>query len=403
MTFFPTTTLLLISYTSAMSKPQSHPRPHSHKRRHATRIPRPPSFYLDDLLPEVQPVPGLLLPPRMRAHACAQTVTPVLPAITPALVYPTVRAFALHLQLRIAPPPQSHGSASMPLPTSTSSPAPTPCGSPWLVLRDELDTSPQALLHATGVGPRHACVFSLSDTVVGELLRLTACRTGRDASSSDMRVVTCNAFGDPVMTTYVPPRGARLPYVPEDPLAGAGPGSGGGVEDGDGHEDADATEDENSLAGVGLNELGGMGDSGGGEAEGEPMDIGQAYATSFRARKVVGTVPTFSPAGMERARVAALVLPGDRGSEVCARTKATPPVMRVVRSDDGMREWVQTAQGEELASLAYSAPGPRQGTPPFMATRNVCRVVAHAGVDLSVIAAVLASRIWIFVETGAGG
>lgn len=120
--------------------------------------------------------------------------------------------------------------------------------------------------------------------------------------------------------------------------------------------------------------------------------------------------PLFNPVGLEGSTVAAVFFSGDRATSTSSVTsdakdarRRRRPAMRLVRSGDGMREWLQTAAGEELATLAYSfAPPLIARIPPFARQTSVSRLFVHSGVDLTVVAAALTSRLWVFSETGIG-
>lgn len=121
-------------------------------------------------------------------------------------------------------------------------------------------------------------------------------------------------------------------------------------------------------------------------------------------------VPAFSPVGLEGSTVAAVFFSGDRATSTSSVTsnekdsrRKRRPAMRLVRSGDGMREWLQTAAGEELATLAYTYASPfLAAVPPFARQISVSRMFVHSGVDLAIVAAALASRLWVFSETGIG-
>lgn len=76
------------------------------------------------------------------------------------------------------------------------------------------------------------------------------------------------------------------------------------------------------------------------------------------------------------------------------------PVLRVVTSHDGLREWIQTADGAELASVAHAVVPVATGMPAFARDGVPAQLFIHHGVDTAVVAAVVAARLWIYVLTG---
>lgn len=109
-----------------------------------------------------------------------------------------------------------------------------------------------------------------------------------------------------------------------------------------------------------------------------------------------------APPGMEGAVISAVVV---HGARIKGNARRTATAMRLVSSADGAREWVQTGDGAatELASLAYShVPPDVAHVPPFARHAYPARLVVKDGVDVAVVASVLASRLWVYVLKGRG-
>lgn len=287
---------------------------------------------------------------------------PQLPAASPNLSYPTPHAFAVQL-----------GSLSG-------------ASGPWLSVMDELDH--HRLLFATGACTAGISVVTLADEITGELLRLTSCRTGRAMGCADVRIVVTNRFGAPLVTAVVPAvtDSCERPYsnpTLQSYYGGYGGGYGGRY--------------NGAYRGYG--------------GYASPMGMATPWVNShgrgYDADAYYGCGGGMSPYmgmyGVNDSSLGAIFYMGDRGHEgptMSRSRKRSAPVMRLVRSPDGVREWLQTEYGEELASVVYST---APGTPaPFAMEGSRHRIVVRAGVDVAMVAAALACRLWIYVETGIG-
>lgn len=123
------------------------------------------------------------------------------------------------------------------------------------------------------------------------------------------------------------------------------------------------------------------------------------------------TIDLVAPPGMEGATISSVVVNGARirgGAlrRVKKNGKKSQPQqdtsMRLVTSADAHHEWVQTGEGLELASVAHSFVPELVQIPPFARYGHPSRLMVKDGVDIAVVASVLASRLWVYVLKGRG-
>lgn len=313
------------------------------------------------------------------------------PAQTPNLVFPTARSFNVYM---------GHLSGMK---------------GPWMQLMDQIDG--RRVVYASGSCMSPLGELSLADDVSGELVRLMRVESRRSRPCPDLRVLTLNRYGDPLMTTVVPSvvdrcrggwgnrrrYGGMLGYGQQYSYPGLmGQYGGNYIQPWGAGMYGGYGQMQNYMGGqyspyqmpLGMGMYNGMYNpySSYGPLQGRrhfanagdlDLDYLGGYGSSRKWDPFTG--------GMV---VAEYHSPGSRYEY---RRRRRLPMMRLVRSPDGIYEYLMDTMGRQLANITYTMGGMGAS---FATEGASYRVVVQAGVDVAMVAAAIASRIWIFAETG---